>query len=51
MKYIKVDSCKNCPYLSALFSNTCRHPKAENMSIFDVHKINNFCPLEDLPEK
>jgi hypothetical protein len=50
VKRIKVDCCKSCPYLNALYSNTCRHPKAGGMSVYDVNVINEECPLEDANE-
>jgi hypothetical protein len=48
MKQIKINSCKNCPWHSFLFTNTCKHPQASGMLIEDVNQINSGCPLEDL---
>ena len=50
-KQTKVDCCKHCSFFNFSYINTCKHPKAKRMIIYNVNKINDGCPLDDTKEE
>jgi len=48
MKKFKITSCRHCPYLDAFWNNLCQHPNASGMFLYDIDKIADNCPFNEL---
>ncbi len=50
-KQTKEDCCKSCSFFNFSYINTCKHPETKGMTIYNVNKTNEGCPLKNTKEK